>query len=86
MFRKSAIIRITPWSHNGCGISGRSTCSKPDARRVGRWKIDAVMLQVKATVPGIDAAQFKELAENAKANCPVSKLLNAKITLKADLV
>jgi lipoyl-dependent peroxiredoxin len=52
----------------------------------GGWKIDAVMLQVKATVPGIDAAKFKELAENAKANCPVSKVLNAKITLKADLV
>jgi lipoyl-dependent peroxiredoxin len=52
----------------------------------GGWKIDAGMLQVKATVPGIDAAKFKELAENAKANCPVSKVLNAKITLKADLV
>jgi lipoyl-dependent peroxiredoxin len=52
----------------------------------GGWKIDAVMLQVKATVPGIDAAKFKELADGAKANCPVSKLLNAKITLKADLV
>jgi lipoyl-dependent peroxiredoxin len=52
----------------------------------GGWKIDAVTLQVKATVPGIDAAKFKELADGAKANCPVSKLLNAKITLKADLV
>ena len=52
----------------------------------GGWKIDAVMLQVKAKVPGIDAAKFKELAESAKANCPVSKVLNAKITLKADLV
>src|SRR6476661_1182581 len=52
----------------------------------GGWKIDAVMLQVKAKVPGIDAAKFKELAEGAKANCPVSKVLNAKITLKADLV
>ena len=44
------------------------------------------MLQVKAKVPGIDAAKFKELADSAKANCPVSKLLNATITLKADLV
>jgi osmotically inducible protein OsmC len=52
----------------------------------GGWKIDAVQLQVKAKVPGIDAAKFKELADTAKANCPVSKLLNAKITLKADLV
>jgi lipoyl-dependent peroxiredoxin len=52
----------------------------------GGWKIDAVMLQVKAKVPGIDAAKFKELADSAKANCPVSKVLNATITLKADLV
>ena len=52
----------------------------------GGWKIDAVMLQVKAKVPDIDAAKFNELAEKAKAGCPVSKLLNAKITLKADLV
>ena len=52
----------------------------------GGWKIDKVMLQVKATVPGIDAAKFKQLADGAKANCPVSKLLNATITLKADLI
>ena len=50
------------------------------------WKIDSVQLQLKAKVPGLDAAKFKELADNAKANCPVSKVLNANITLKADLV
>ncbi len=50
------------------------------------WRIDAVALQLKAKVPDIDAAKFKELAEKAKAGCPVSKLLNAKITLQADLV
>ena len=52
----------------------------------GGWKIDAVMLQVKAKVAEMDAAKFQETAEKAKAGCPVSKLLNAKITLKADLV
>ena len=50
------------------------------------WTIDSVQLQVKGKVAGIDAAKFKEIAEKAKAGCPVSKLLNAKITLKADLV
>ena len=50
------------------------------------WRIDAVALQLKATMPDIDPEKFKELAEKAKANCPVSKLLNAKITLQADLV
>ena len=39
------------------------------------------------TVPGIDAAKFKELAEKAKAECPVSKALGAiNVTLDARLV
>jgi osmotically inducible protein OsmC len=38
------------------------------------------------TVPGIDAARFKELAEKAKAECPVSKALGAiKVSLDAKL-
>ena len=49
------------------------------------WTIKAVHLVLKAKVPGIDAAKFKELAETAKANCPVSKVLNASITLDATL-
>jgi osmotically inducible protein OsmC len=43
-------------------------------------------LEVKATVPGIDAAQFKEAAEKAKANCPISKLLNTEIGMTAELL
>ncbi|MEO8403331.1 MAG: OsmC family protein [Chitinophagaceae bacterium] len=42
-------------------------------------------LEVKAKVPGIDAAKFSEIAADAKANCPVSKLLNATITMEATL-
>ncbi|MEO6314708.1 MAG: OsmC family protein [Chitinophagaceae bacterium] len=41
---------------------------------------------LNAKVPGIDAAKFKECADDAKANCPVSKLLNATIGLEANLV
>ncbi len=51
----------------------------------GGWQIAAVHLALRARVPGIDAAKFKELAEGAKANCPVSKVLNAAITLEAVL-
>ncbi len=51
----------------------------------GGWQIAAVHLVLRAKVPGIDAAKFKELAEGAKANCPVSKVLNATITLEATL-
>ncbi|MER3499373.1 MAG: OsmC family peroxiredoxin [Chitinophagaceae bacterium] len=42
-------------------------------------------LVVKAAVPGIDAAKFEECANNAKANCPISKLLNTNITMEASL-
>ena len=39
-------------------------------------------LSAKAKVPGLDQAKFEELAADAKANCPISKLLNAEITLE----
>lgn len=42
-------------------------------------------LVVKANVPGIDAEKFRECAEDAKANCPVSKALNMDITMEASL-
>lgn len=43
-------------------------------------------LVVRATVPGIDATKFAECADEAKANCPISKLLNTTITMDAALV
>ena len=43
-------------------------------------------LVVKAKVPGISAEQFKTAADDAKANCPVSKVLNAQISMKAELI
>jgi osmotically inducible protein OsmC len=38
-------------------------------------------LDLKAKVSGIDAEEFERIALDAKANCPVSKVLNAEITL-----
>jgi len=49
------------------------------------WTITAVHLDVVGKVPGADDAKFQELAGNAKAGCPVSKVLNAKITMTAKL-
>ncbi|WP_010162274.1 OsmC family protein [Sphingomonas sp. PAMC 26617] len=42
-------------------------------------------LDLKATIAGIDPAKFEEIAAGAKANCPVSKVLNAEITLTHSL-
>jgi osmotically inducible protein OsmC len=49
------------------------------------FAITAVHLTVKAKVPGADAPQFQTAANNAKAGCPVSKVLNATITMDATL-
>lgn len=43
-------------------------------------------LEVTAKVPGIDKAKFDESIADAKANCPISKLLNTNITHEAKLV
>jgi osmotically inducible protein OsmC len=43
------------------------------------FKISRSDLRLVANVPGIDEARFAAIAADAKANCPVSKLLNAEI-------
>jgi len=50
------------------------------------WTVTAVHLDVSAEVPGVDAAKFEEIANNAKVGCPISRLLNAKITMTAKLL
>ena len=49
------------------------------------FAITAVHLTLRAKVPGVSDADFQELAGKAKMGCPVSKLLNASITLDAAL-
>ena len=51
----------------------------------GGFTITRSDLTLTATVPGIDADEFARIAEEAKANCPVSKLLTAEITLSHSL-
>jgi osmotically inducible protein OsmC len=51
------------------------------------FAITDILLDLKGKVPGINEEQFKELAEKAKAGCPVSKALSAvPITLKATFI
>jgi lipoyl-dependent peroxiredoxin len=49
------------------------------------FKITKSALTLRAKIPGIDEAKFMELARGAEKNCPVSKVLNAEITLDAKL-
>ena len=50
------------------------------------FRISRSALTLRATVPGVDAAVFAQMAGDAEKNCPVSKVLNAEITLDAKLV
>ena len=43
-------------------------------------------LDTKVKIPGADKAAFEKAAEGAKAGCPISRLLNTKITMSAELV
>jgi osmotically inducible protein OsmC len=49
------------------------------------WTVTESHLDLKAKIPGADRAAFETAANNAKAGCPISRLLNAKITMDASL-
>jgi osmotically inducible protein OsmC len=49
------------------------------------FRISRSALTLKAQVPGIDRQKFEELARAAEKNCPVSKVLNAEITMEWEL-
>jgi osmotically inducible protein OsmC len=57
------------------------TMDKTDAG----WTIMESHLDVAAKIPGIDPAKFTAAANAAKAGCPISRLLNAKVTMDAKL-
>ena len=88
-------------AHAGCysmALSGALTKANHTPDRVdtvakvllekaeGGFRISQIQLETKAAVPGIDDAKFQEIAEQAKQNCPVSKVLSgAEISLDARL-
>lgn len=65
-----------------------STTAKVHLEKVGdAFSITTIELDTLGEVPGIDEAKFQELAEGAKKNCPVSKLVTgAQVKLSAKLV
>jgi lipoyl-dependent peroxiredoxin len=78
---------------NGLSQAGHVPTKVETTAKVHLEKTDAgfgiprIDLVTEAIVPGLDEAKFQELAQTAKKNCPVSKLLAAaEITLDAKLV
>lgn len=57
------------------------TMDKTDAG----WTITQSHLDMTAKIPGLDQAKFTAAANAAKAGCPISRLLNAKVTMDAKL-
>ena len=73
----------------GAGItpeSVRTTAAVTLEKVEGGFAVTSSHLDVTAKIPGGDRAAFEKAANDAKAGCPISKLLNAKITMDAKLV
>lgn len=51
----------------------------------GTWTITTLHLELTGQVPGMEQAKFEQIANDAKAKCPVSRVLKAEITLTATL-
>ena len=63
-----------------------STNSTLDFEKTDKgFTITKIHLNVVAKVPGIDEETFTKIAESAKSGCPVSRVLNAEITMDAQL-
>jgi osmotically inducible protein OsmC len=50
----------------------------------GAWKVTRSTLKVRGIVPGIDAATFDRIAEDARDNCPISKALTGNVELAVE--
>lgn len=87
-------------AHAGCfsmALSGQLAAAELTAESIkttasvrlekgdGGFAVTSVHLEVRARIPGADEAAFMTAANNAKSGCPISKLLNAEITMDASL-
>jgi len=63
----------------------RTTAAVTIDKVEGGFAVTAVHLDVIARIPGADRAKFEKAALDAKSGCPISKLLNARITMDARL-
>lgn len=73
---------------NGEGLTADSlntTANLTMENKDGGWSITAIHLDVRGNIPNIDQAKFEEIANKAKAGCPVSRVLNANISMTAQL-
>ena len=83
-FTMALSAKLTEAGHPPESLDGSA---EVDLSLEGGPSLSAIRLKMKAKVPGLDAAKFRAIADDAKQNCPVSKALSAvPITLEAELV
>ena len=63
----------------------RTTAKLTFEKQPAGFTVTRIHLETNARVPGADPAAFDKVAQAAKATCPISRLLNAEITLSAKL-
>ena len=83
-FTMALSAKLTEAGHPPASLDTRA---EVDLSMEGGPALSQIRLKVKAQVPGIDSAKFQAIAEDAKANCPVSKALSAvPMSLEATLL
>jgi len=65
---------------------GKGTVSVSLEAVGGGFAVTSSHLETTVRIPGADKAKFEKAVETAKSGCPISKLLNARITMEARLV
>lgn len=71
---------------NGAGYTANKIDTRCDITLdAAAGEVTKAHLTLNASVDGIDADKFAELAAEAKVSCPISKLLNAEVSLDANL-
>ena len=85
-FTMALSFQLTNAGHEPTELKTLATVSM-EKEDIG-WTIKQIHLDVTGQVPGVDAAKFDELANNAKKGCPISRALGAvsSITMTAKLV
>ena len=84
-FSMALAAGLTKAGHPPTRIATRAACTIEPVK--GTPTITRIALSTRGTVPGIDGTTFKQAADEAKANCPVSRLFkgNVEVTLQATL-
>lgn len=85
-FAMALSLNLTENDFEATNIDAKSTVSLEEDPADGGFKVSKAHIEVTASVPGITEDKFMELAKATEKGCPISKLLNAEITMDAKLV